>query len=63
MYMYWNKSDKLNHSYNLMNSAGISTIKPVYLVYCEVSTCVCENYVIMKIQKYKLYAWSVVQEN
>jgi hypothetical protein len=46
-----------------MNSTGISTMKPVYPVYCEVSTCVYENFVVMKIQKYKLFAWSVVQEN
>jgi len=46
-----------------MNSTGISTMKPVYLVYCEVSTCVYKKYVVMKIQKYKLFNWSVVQEN
>jgi hypothetical protein len=38
-------------------------MKPVYVAYCEVSTCVYENYIFMKIQKYKLLAWSVVQEN
>lgn len=38
-----------------MNSTGISTMKPVYLVHCEVSTCVNKEYVVMKVQKYKLF--------
>jgi len=39
-----------------MKSTGIYTMKPVYVAYCEVSTCVYENYIVMKIQKYKLLA-------
>jgi hypothetical protein len=37
-----------------MNCTGISSMKPVFLVYSEVSTCVYEKYVIMKTQKYKM---------
>ena len=38
-------------------------MKWVYLVYCVVGTCVCDEYLIMKNRTYNLFAWSVVQEN